>query len=103
MNKWLCTVAALATMAMASGCTLYFGGDDDHGDDIICADDAPYNPVRDPSTGTCVDYGGGGGCYGEPTPPPAYDWASCYTGCEGLDEYSCQLTSGCRAAYLEDY
>jgi len=101
MNKLLCTAALLA-LTTASGCTLYFGGDD-NGDDVICADEAaPQYGYRDPQTGSCDYYGGGGGCYGEPTPVAQPDWATCPGACEGLDEQTCEATSGCRAAYLED-
>jgi hypothetical protein len=101
MRNLACTVALLA-LSLASGCTLYFGDDD--GDDICGGSggaDIAYDQLRDPSSGVCVDYGGGGGgCYGAPEPYP--DWASCYSSCEGLDENTCFATAGCRAAYVED-
>lgn len=107
MKNLLCTAALLALVSTAGGCTLYFGGDD--GDDI-CAygaaeDEAlAVESLRNPDTGGCEDWdggGGGGGCgatdWGAPEPTP--DWASCWGYCEGLDEGTCLVTSGCRAAY----
>jgi len=105
MKNLLC-IAALSSLL--SGCTLYFGGDDD--DCVNYGDDAPgaleAAGIRNPENGVCEDWwgggGGGGGCgyaYDQAAPEPAPDWASCYGSCEGLDESSCLVTSGCRAAY----
>jgi hypothetical protein len=90
----------LALAVLASGCVLY-GGDDD-GDDDVCAyeGDIAAAELRNPDTGSCESWGGGGGCYGAPEPWP--DWASCYSECEGLDEQGCLATSGCRAAYWQE-
>jgi hypothetical protein len=65
--------------------------------------EAPYARLRDPVTGQCTDIGGGGGggC-GEPGVPIAWpDWGYCDTYCEALDESSCKLADGCRAAYVD--
>ncbi|MDQ3366288.1 MAG: hypothetical protein M3680_12755 [Myxococcota bacterium] len=104
---------AIATLFLLAGCDLYFGG----GDDAPCAlgskEDglAPAYEHRNPHTGQCEQFGGGG-CDYRCGPCPAYDtssgadiaqpdWGSCYSQCEALDENSCLVTSGCRAAYTE--
>jgi len=97
MKRLPYTLALLALASAASGCVLY-DDDDDDGDDDVCAyaGDSIGWAVRNPQTGTCEDFGGGG-CYGAPEPVP--DWASCWGECEGLDAQTCLGTSGCRAAY----
>src|SRR5689334_16155942 len=103
MRKLACPTALLALLSLASGCTLYFGDDDD--DDCALYDEAYDSEPRDPSTGECQYFGGGGGGCGlenDGAEAPAPDWASCYTQCEGLDEQTCIATAACRAAYLED-
>jgi hypothetical protein len=81
-----------------------------NGDDT-CAyygapDYAPSNELRDPTTGVCQSFGGGDTCSDPCAPCPATgvgiaqpDWAQCYSSCEGLDENTCEQTSGCRAVY----
>ncbi|HEY5926177.1 MAG TPA: hypothetical protein VIV11_31045 [Kofleriaceae bacterium] len=64
------------------------------------------NELRDPNTGVCQPYGGGGGCESSCGPcldtTQAYpDWGQCYSHCEALDESACKTTSGCRAAYSD--
>jgi hypothetical protein len=97
-------VAALA----APGCVFFEDDDDD-----TCKWEATGQPtdiaayeLRDPLTGVCQAFGGGGGC-SDPCAPcsmagfeEAYpDWGQCYTGCEGLDEGTCKSRSACRAVY----
>lgn len=97
-----------------SGCSLYWGGDDD---DICNGPAIPEGAglaYHNPSTGQCEYIGGGGGgyCCGDsctdegwgyagdvPVAPP--EWGQCYTSCDSLDETSCINTSGCQAAYLD--
>jgi hypothetical protein len=101
MNKLLCTAALLSLLP---ACNLYFGGGGG-GDDVICPQKEPAMfGLRNPDTGSCDNYGGGGGCGGAPDPTPIAnpDWASCPGACEALDETTCLATSGCRAAYLDD-
>jgi hypothetical protein len=92
----------LPVLLLAAGCNLYF----DTGDDV-CAlvDVAPAQELRDPSSGECVPFGFGGGCDCGPCPAGAEqafpDWGTCFSECEALDEVTCALTSGCRAAYHE--
>ena len=104
MKSWLCRVAVLAVLIPVAGCLITFGDDD--GDDVICTPTPQPAPIelRDPFSGTCQPFGGGGGGCGYdqpvPTTEPWPDWAYCYRGCEGLDENTCQATPGCRAAYV---
>jgi hypothetical protein len=96
----------LPLILCSGGCVLYFGDDTTDDCQYGAADiTIPANQLRNPQDGTCQYYGGGGGC---PTPatdpiaPGAWpDWAQCYAGCEGLDEYTCQISDGCRAIYTE--
>ncbi len=109
----------LVLTLFASGCSLYWGGDDT-GDDVcnevFYGDGGDAQQHRDPSTGTCESTGGGGyyccdsgdGTYNGcaipenlPTAPPTQNWGACYTTCDGLDELTCEGTSGCHAAYLD--
>jgi hypothetical protein len=88
-------------IALASGCHLYFGDDDDD-----CTPRAQQSG-RNPYTGQCEYWGGGEECWedygpvdretGVPAPP---DWAACVNYCTGLDEYNCMATSGCRAVQM---
>ena len=98
----LARLIALLGLVAASGC---FGGDDECiYYDKAGADFAP-NELRDPTTGTCQPFGGGGcnsscePCATEGDLAPNPDWAQCYSQCEALDETNCKLKSGCRAAY----
>jgi len=80
----------------------------DDGDPCLYAPakDIPANQLRDPLTGTCQPFGGGGcddSCGPCPltdnSTEPYPDWAQCYSSCEGLNETTCKSTSGCRAVY----
>lgn len=86
----------LALLAcLLTGCVFYAD------DDPIPCDDVPelWNGLRNPETGACEDWGGGG-CWPEPQADIAYpDWAACPGACEGLDETGCLAAEGCRAAY----
>ncbi|MCW5807733.1 MAG: hypothetical protein KIT31_35600 [Deltaproteobacteria bacterium] len=95
----------LALLFVAS-CTLYF---DKHPRCDVADDVAfPFDPnqLRDPSTGECHAFGGGGcgdscaPCALERAPLP--DWGQCFSACDALDEAACLTRSGCRAAYLQD-
>lgn len=97
----------LPFIILLAGCNLYFDGDDDADDEckaVPVADDITDASARDPLTGECQDFGGGGGCdscgncWGTAA-QPVPDWASCFSACEGLDESSCAFTAGCHAAY----
>src|SRR5689334_10969497 len=106
----LVSIAVLITLG--SGCSFYFGDD---GDDCDYGyGDGAAEPVagyRNPENGVCEYYGGGNPC----DPVPAYadeaahdalqaapDWASCASGCEGLDEATCTQATQCRAVYTND-
>ncbi len=66
--------------------------------------------LRDPTTGQCQPFGGGGTCNDPCAPCPDQtgvpvaqpDWAQCYSSCEALGESQCKTTPGCRAAYAGD-
>ena len=103
--------AAILLITLLAGCDLYT-----HGGDDVCTTngygaDAPAYQQRDPSTGICTYYGGGGGnctydsngcCqyYETPVAVPA-PGSYCSGACEGLDENTCSTTYGCHAAYEE--
>lgn len=102
----------LAVLALVlGGCDLYFGGDDEppcaYGTSGGGAAE-PANGYRNPYSGQCEYYGGGyypcddscGPCPQYDVASPPYDWATCYSQCEGLGEDSCSGTSGCYSAYL---
>jgi hypothetical protein len=101
----ICRLIAFAAVVTLVGC---FGSDDECVYyDRAGADIAAYE-LRNPNTGICQDYGGGGcnsSC--EPcaldTTQEVPDWGACYSQCEGLDENTCRTTSGCRAAYIGNY
>ena len=108
MTRWLCrTLVAAAVATTASGCTLYFGGDDD---DCLWEGAAEAAGLRNPQTNQCEFIGGGPNC-GDAVPagaaedsfgaPAPVDWAQCFTACEGLDELSCFAAPECRATYLQ--
>jgi hypothetical protein len=108
------SVSALAS----SGCNLYFGGDDD--DDCLWGGERPPEGeaavrLRNPETGQCEAWGGGGWPCEDPCVPcaqPAAEksdraiawpsWGTCDGYCETLDEATCLVTSGCRGAYVDD-
>ncbi len=93
-------------MILLTGCGLYTHG----GGDDICLEGTPGAvpalELRDPSTGVCQAFGGGGGC-GTCQPCAAVgtvepDWAMCGGACEALDETHCLAQAGCHAAYTEN-
>ena len=108
--------AVLASvLSLVAGCDLYFGGGDDdppcvYGGDYADGGGAigPSYELRDPATGLCSYYGGGGYCDGLCGPCPEYDvapapdWGACYGRCDGLDASSCLATPGCYGAYKEN-
>ena len=113
MRSILAVTSLFAALTVTPGCSFYFGDDDD---DCQWGGEAPSDPIadpgiRNPETGLCEYYGGGGGgcdpacgpcaddSYGDRAPLPS--WGYCESYCTGLDELTCQATSGCRAAYLE--
>lgn len=132
MQSAMRTLAYLTslTFLLSSGCHLYFGGGDD---DDECwwggsgsggaAEPYPGDPapgLRNPESGMCEYYGGGGGgpypCDDPCEPCPAGEdyagdsdgaaaplptWGYCDGYCESLDEATCMVTSGCRAVYLD--
>jgi hypothetical protein len=106
---------ALALLALSIGSGCIFLDDDD---------DCPYGGIgeaepqdmgielptyRNPDSGQCeeVPQNGGDQCdlcgrcvpTDEPTVPPP-DWGDCSSACSGLDEFTCLVADGCRAAYL---
>ncbi|MGE0869660.1 MAG: hypothetical protein AB7P03_13930 [Kofleriaceae bacterium] len=96
----------LALLALTSGCSFYFGNDDDDCDPPMYGAGAPeaVPQYRDPWTGVCQDLGWRdcdsrcGPC--DDVADQAFpDWASCYGPCEGLAEGDCLATTACRAIY----
>jgi hypothetical protein len=94
---------ALLAVVILSGCDLYWhnGGDD------VCAYGAlvPSQELRNPQTGDCQPFGGGGcnnacGPCAEPAAGAMPNWGACYGACEGLAETACLATTGCHAAYF---
>ena len=112
----------LAALSLG-GCQLYFGGDDEP--PPVCPQpgwgtDAGYpsNLLRNPQTGDCEEYGGGGGGWGEcyydessgqcvcddygaPEPLALPNWPACESSCTLLDEETCLVEPGCQVAYWE--
>lgn len=95
------------TVIVLGGCNLYFSGDDQQCG-YGAVDIAPSFELRDPQTGTCQPFGGGGGgcpcgqLCDDAVPPIAQpDWGMCFSQCDALDESTCIGTTGCRAAYTE--
>lgn len=108
---------AVALLTLSS-CSLYFDDDDDPCDFGGTGSDGAAEPAvgqRNPETGTCEYFGGGGGgplpCDPECGPCPAAleesdraplpSWGLCESACTGLDEATCQDTTGCRAVYVD--
>jgi hypothetical protein len=96
----------LVLLVSLTGCSLYWHGDDD----CNYADDyAPAFELRDPQTGQCEGFGGGGNCYCGPCPetagadiPAPPQWPMCFGSCSALSEQACLTTSTCHAAYTVD-
>jgi hypothetical protein len=70
----------------------------------------PVQPLRNPESGRCESFGGGGGGCTPPTPgtggvdvPAHQDWGVCGSPCESLDEASCRMADGCRVIYANQY
>ena len=108
------SLACLTLLAgLCSGCTLFFTGGDDSGDDVcaLAEDNAEpaiaQAPLRDPSDLTCDSFGGFP-CNAEcgPCPaatgaaiapiPPNPSWNYCGHSCEQLGETACAADPGCR-------
>ena len=106
-------VALITTTA--TGCALYFPGDDDPDPCVDYGGAAepgvPAVGQRNPETGQCEFFGGGSvPCDPACGPCPAGEegadlaqpsWGYCESECTGLDETTCQDTSGCRAVYID--
>jgi hypothetical protein len=106
--------ALLLTLSLTAGCQLYFGGGDD---DCLYGGGSggaaePAIGQRNPDTGQCEFFGGGGpypcdGTCGPCAETGAYDqaaqpsWGYCESQCTGLDEASCLTAPGCRGIYLD--
>ena len=98
----------IAVLILLSGCDLYWNGS---GDDVCNYDTrggaaiAPSIQLRNPETGQCQYFDGGGGCDNQCGPCPAAtgvvepDWGQCYSSCNALDEGTCLTTAGCLATY----
>ncbi len=98
----LATRGFAVVLMLLAGCNLYFTGDDEC--DYDYGAPAPALELRNPQSGQCEAFGGGGGC-DSPCGPCALDlialpdWGACQSECEALDESSCLGATGCRAAY----
>jgi hypothetical protein len=107
-----------SSLLVSSGCDFYFGDDDDcdYGDyEGDAPEPYPSEYLRNPESGQCEWFGGGGGYPCDDACGPCYDtagdreggaayspgWAFCDGYCETLDEVTCWATSGCRGAYIE--
>jgi hypothetical protein len=106
IKRW--SVLVLVAVPLA-GCSFYFGDDGDdcvgaYADDSGYADEAYPGPgLRNPDNGQCEYYGGGGGGCGDhfdDGAAEAVDWASCASGCEGLDQATCIDAASCRATFV---
>jgi hypothetical protein len=98
---------ALAVLLVMPACTIYFGDDDDDDDCFYDVDDTIASTgLRNPETGDCQFFGGGGGCGddtpvpGEGAPQPDLDWGTCPSACESLSESDCWAAERCHAAYI---
>jgi len=109
-------------MLPASGCSWYFGNDDDdcdYGAYGAPESDPSYTPdrLRNPQSGQCEEFGYyppddypcdsvcGGPCpasdseEGARAPNPS--WGSCESSCTGQDEQTCVQSSACRGVYAD--
>ncbi len=98
--------------ALLGGCSLYWPGG--NSDDVCTggtnggAAGEGVEQLINPDTGSCQSFyfGGGGDCgcgpcsAGAPEEIPA-DWAQCSSGCNGLDQTSCEAATGCHAFFLD--
>lgn len=117
MHRTLAYLLTSTLLALGStGCAIYFDDPDDDdclygGSDVPQGGlEAPAPGLRNPFTGQCEFFdggGGGGGCDSacgpcEPPPPtiPIPTWGFCDSSCSGLDQATCSSTPGCRGAYL---
>lgn len=100
---------AIAVLCVVAGCDLYYKKPPPP-----CYEAPPAQfQLRDPDTGQCQSFGGGGGdcgacgpCVENAAPGGGGaiadpDWAPCNGVCESLDEQTCLSTPGCHAAYLD--
>jgi hypothetical protein len=108
--------------ALLPGCSVFYGDDDDTGDDCMSptpgGTTAPGDGIgfpagggglRNPTYGTCEFFGcNGGGLEGVGSAPSspraatdAPDWGVCGSPCEMLDEDSCRRADACRAIYVD--
>jgi hypothetical protein len=94
---------------LSAGCNLYWGH---HSGDDVCAtagqrEALPAIELRNPSTGTCQDFGDqGGGCDNQCGPcaegsagTNIPNWPICNGSCEALGEDACLSTMDCHAVY----
>jgi hypothetical protein len=99
-------VLALGALLLLPSCTFYFGDDDDD-----CAGaTAPewQQDLLNPYTADCESVYPPGGCgFDAPAQddsirdyPAQQDWAQCFA-CQGLSEYQCLASDGCRGLYQE--
>lgn len=91
---------ALLALAALPACDIYFGGDDD----IPCGGGGAIAAIgaRNPETGVCEYFGGGGGCgtwEAQDDRAPLPDWGECPSACESLTEGECFAAERCRAVY----
>jgi hypothetical protein len=115
MHSTRLALAGVLLLSAASGCVFYSDDDDEclYGGAEPGGGAAYYDPgQRNPETGVCEYFGGGGGTCGDPCNPcpatgeadraPAPTWGFCESQCTGLDEGTCTATSGCRAIYTSN-
>lgn len=103
-------VRILCLVSLLGGCGLYFGGGGGGG---VCnqpvADKEPALEYRDPDTGQCEPFSGGGGggcgpcapCAGNGQGIAVPNWAQCTGTCIGAPEAECYTLAGCQAEFLD--
>jgi hypothetical protein len=113
------TSLLVLALALLSGCTVFFGDDDDADDD--CSQPVPNagagdgvalppgggtGGLRNPTYGDCEFFGCGVGLDDGTDLPERGggdipDWGVCGSDCEMLDEDNCRLADACRAIYVD--
>lgn len=125
MRSSIASLLASLALLGVSGCVFYADDDDEclyGGSGAEATGDGAADPFqvgqRNPESGECEYFGGGGGDGGgdggcdprcgecpplaDRAPEPAQpSWGFCESECTGLDEAGCLAENGCRAIYIE--